>query len=306
MRLLARPAGRVFRRTSYVRGFIRRSPATRALGSRRAGRAAAREAQSAARGRAGRECVLSAQAGRLSRAAGQASTSLRRCRKRRRKNCSPQPATSHSPPIARIRPIATSAAIKRPARAAGRSWCSIRPTTGSGGSIAGNTCSTRPSVTPSRPGTAGVFVRPVHRFLERVRRARGSRGAGDSRRRTQQPGAHRSDPQRRRHDAAVHADLRAATGRSGGRAQDQSGRTCRRENHRRRRAGRQRARHARTNRNGVGGARRSITAARPKSAPGDSPMRDGRGLHVNEAGVHRRVHVRRNGPAGPGRRACRT
>ena len=40
----------------------------------------------------------------------------------------------------------------------------------------------------SRP--ARVFVRPVHRLLERIRRARRARRTGDSRRRPQQPGSH--------------------------------------------------------------------------------------------------------------------
>ena len=52
--------------------------------------------------------------------------------------------------------------------AAGRWRCSTRPRIGSGGSIAGNTCSTPPDWSPTIAAD-GVFVRAVHRFLDRVR-----------------------------------------------------------------------------------------------------------------------------------------
>ena len=102
---------------------------------------------------------------------------------------------------------------------------------------------------------ARVFVRPVHRLLDGARCARRPRRAGDSQRRDELARPARADGAHRRHRAVLHAELRAAAGRSGGRAQDRPAQLRRAADHRRRRAGRLAARRAAAHRRGVAAPR---------------------------------------------------
>ena len=123
-----------------------------------------------------------------------------------------------------------------------------------------------------RSGAVGVFVRAVHRILERVRRDRGPRGAGDSGRRAGQPGADRADSRTtqatalfctptyalRLAEVAAEHNINLAH-LSGG------------EDRRGRRAGRQRAGDSRADRAGLGRAASSIMRARRRSGRGALP-----------------------------------
>ena len=81
----------------------------------------------------------------------------------------------------------------------------------------------------------------------------------------------------------LHAHLRAPARRSRGRKQHQSGRAVGRENHRRRRAGRQRACHARSASNRPGTPASFDHGGATEVGPWGFADADGRGLHVNEA-----------------------
>ena len=216
--------------------------------------------------------LLQAQAGRLSGAAGQPRRTCRSSRRPRRTNCSRQSATNRSPPIARtrrdryVRCHQTSGTRGRPLVVLDTAddwqwwidcWQYVLDAA---------------SVTPSDRAMLAFSFGPFIGFWSAFD-ALVARGA------LVIPGGGLGSLARielirnaRVTTLLVHADLRTPTGRSGGRAQHQPGPTCGRENHRRRRTGRQRARHARTDRIGLGSAASSITAARPKSVRGDSPM----------------------------------
>ncbi len=152
----------------------------------------------------------------------------------------------------------TSAFTRRRGRAAGRWWCSTRPTIGPGGSIVGSSCSTRPALTAAigcswpfrsaRSSDSGARSTPLRPRL-----------AGGARRRTDDAGAAGDDSHDQSDGRILHAQLRFAPGRSRRGPSD-----------RRRRAGRARARAGR--RSEADRCPRPAAVSRRPGKPGSSIM----------------------------------
>ena len=117
------------------------------------------------------------------------STSSSNCRSRSRTNCSALRTRAIWPPISLFPRTATRGFIRPRARAAGRWSCSTRPRIGPGGSIAGNSCSTRPSWRAGRCVFMAFSFGPFVGFWSALRRGLRPRLPGRARRRFEHVGA---------------------------------------------------------------------------------------------------------------------
>ena len=242
----------VFIHHDYATSFDDRRRITQ-LDRRRARRAAARETQRAARAKSCRTTPsISASWPAVRRNSKSLDELASLAANHEGRPSAASRATSRSPPIARFRSRSTSAAIKLPAPAAGRWWCVDTADDWRWWIEAWQYVLDAAEVTPSDRALLAFSFGPFIGFWSAFD-ALAARGA------LVIPGGGLGSLARielirsaERHHAPLHADLRTAAGRSGGRAQDQPGRNFGRKNHRRRRARRQRAGHARAHRIGLG------------------------------------------------------
>ena len=145
-------------------------------------------------------------------------------------------------------------------------------------------------------GAARVFVRSVHRLLERLRRARRPRHSGDSRRRPRQPGSPRTDASRAR---SPPISARRPTPCASPKSRPNTKSTWHNSVEKIIVAGEPGGSvAARVSRiESAWGARVIDHGGATEVGPWGFADAAGRGLHINEAHFRRRVHLGRDGPA---------
>ena len=136
-----------------------------------------------------------------------------------------------------------------------------------------------------------LFLRAVPRLLDGVRSGLPDGLPLPARRRAEQPRPLASHPRQRGGRPLLHADLRRAPRPGRGRGTYRSGRAGRADDHRRRRAGRQRAHHPRTDRKGMAPGHGLRSSRHDGGRSRDLPV-PGPALHADghRVVVHRRDH----------------